>query len=109
MKKIEVSRLSPIPKSNKIVAKRVYDAPQAEIMHLTIEAGETVKKHTTPVDVVFYILRGKGTIEIGNEEETVTADNLVESPANIPHALKNIGEEPFSILVIKIPNPNKRG
>ena len=52
-------------------------------MHITLQPGEALKPHSTPVDVFFYILEGSGDVDIGGERQTVHADCLVDSPANI--------------------------
>ena len=62
-----------------------------------------MKKHVTPVDVFFYILEGKGVVEIGDEQQEVSKDTIIESPAKIPHRLLNPGNETFRFLVVKVP------
>lgn len=42
-------------------------------------------------------------IEIGGERETVGKDNLVESPAKIPHRWINESDAEFKVLVAKVP------
>lgn len=84
---------------------KLYDSPEAVILHIFLKGGETVTTHTTPVNVSFYVLQGEIEIEIGSEKIQVKADTLVESPAHIPHALYNTSAELARILVIKHPNP----
>ena len=67
--------------------------------------GESLKRHITPVDVFFYVLEGKGQVEIGEERVEVSTDMLVESPKGIPHRLMNEGDSPFRFLVVKTPRP----
>lgn len=64
-----------------------------------------MKKHITPVDVFFYILEGKITVEIGDEKVVASPDTLVESPAKIPHRLINEGNSLGRVLVVKTPRP----
>lgn len=66
-----------------------------------------MKKHITPVDVVFYLLEGRGIVEIGEERKEVGADTLIESPARIPHRWINESKGPVRILVIKTPRPKE--
>jgi len=74
-------------------------------MHITLEPGESLKKHITPVDVFFYVLEGTGIVEIGDEKQEVEKDTLIDSPANIPHCWYNEGQETLRILVTKVPKP----
>jgi len=70
---------------------------------MALQPKQSLKKHITPVDVFFYILEGKGTIEIGDERQEVEKDMLIESPKNSPHMLSNTGEGTFRFLVVKVP------
>ena len=45
----------------------LYNTEHAVISHLTLRPGEALKTHVTPVDAVFYILEGRGIVEIGEE------------------------------------------
>ena len=88
-----------------VEAKNVYDHEHALISHLMLQPGQALKKHITPVDVAFYVLEGRGEVEIGDEKETVGQDAMVESPKGIPHMWRNVGNVPLRILVIKLPRP----
>jgi len=43
----------------------LYDTEHAQAVHIELKPGETLKKHITPVDVFFYVLEGRGVVEIG--------------------------------------------
>lgn len=87
---------------HKIEAKKILSSPYAEVIHMTLKPGESLKLHTTPVDVFFYILEGKPSIEVGHERETVSADSIIESPAGIPHCVYNESENITKFLVVKL-------
>jgi mannose-6-phosphate isomerase-like protein (cupin superfamily) len=53
--------------------------------------------------VFFYILEGKGVVEIGEEPQEVEKNTLIDSPKGIPHLLRNTGEGVFRFLVVKLP------
>ncbi len=86
-----------------VEAKKIYDTENAEVIHMALSPGQSLKKHVTPVDVFFYILEGKGVVEIGDEKQEVKKDMLVESPKDVPHILRNTGEGIFRFLVVKVP------
>jgi quercetin dioxygenase-like cupin family protein len=54
---------------------------------------------------VFYVLKGTGVVEIGEEKETVSEGSLVESPKDIVHCWYNESDEPMQFMVIKAPKP----
>lgn len=88
-------------------ARSISDTENAQVVHITLQPGESLKKHITPVDVVFYVLEGSGIVEIGEERAEVAADTLIESPAKIAHRWINESNGPLRILVIKTPRPNE--
>ena len=64
-----------------------------------------MKRHITPVDVFFYVIEGKGIVEVGDEKKKVGPDTLIESPAKIVHCWYNESNEILKILVVKVPRP----
>jgi mannose-6-phosphate isomerase-like protein (cupin superfamily) len=85
--------------------RKLYDKESAQVMHITLQPGEGLKPHKTLVDVFFLVLEGTPTITIGEEEEVCEKDNLIESPANIVHNIRNVSESVARILVVKAPRP----
>lgn len=88
-----------------VEAKKIHESENAQVVHILLNPGESLKKHTTPVDVFFYVLEGEGFVEIGDERQKIWKDMLIDSPKNIPHCLNNEGSEIFRVLVVKTPNP----
>jgi len=83
----------------------LYDKDSAQVMHMTLQPGQSLKPHITPVDVFFYILEGAVDVLVGEETVTVSKDNLVESPKDILHCLSNNSDSLARILVVKAPKP----
>ena len=94
-----------INKIHGVKTSLMYDTTNAMVVHITLEAGEQLKPHITPVDVFFFVLEGEPTIMIGEEKQKVSANNLVESPAKIVHCLYNETDSVARILVVKVPKP----
>ena len=107
MKIIDVTKINTIKTSHEVEARKIYDTKDAQVIHLTLKPGEALKKHITPVDVFFYVLEGEGIVEIGDEKQTVTVNQLIESPSGIVHCWYNEGEETLKILVVKVPRPQE--
>ena len=105
MKITDVANVMSGPNPHHVDARKIYDSPNAVAVVITLRPGEELKKHSTPVDVFFYVLEGSGIIEIGNERQTVGKDMLVESPARIPHRWLNESSSVFRVLVVKVPKP----
>jgi len=91
------------PNPHEVDTKLIYDTEHAQVVYMTLKPGESLKKHVTPVDVFFYVLEGSPTIEIGDENVQVGPDNMVDSPARIPHRIHNRTGETVRLLVGKVP------
>jgi mannose-6-phosphate isomerase-like protein (cupin superfamily) len=83
----------------------LYNHENAQAMLITLNEGESLLPHITPVDVFFFIHRGNGQVRIGDEVEDVNEGMLIESPKDIVHSLINQGEGIFQVLVVKAPRP----
>lgn len=90
---------------HKVDVRKLYDKDSAQAMHITLQPGEALKPHLTPVDAFFYVLEGTPEILVGKEKIEVSADCLVESPKDIVHCLYNKSENIARILVVKAPKP----
>lgn len=88
-----------------IDARKLYDSEHAIVTHILLHPGEQLKKHITPGDAIFYVLEGKGIVEIGEEKLEVTKDTLIDSPAKIPHCWYNKSDKILRVLVTKVPKP----
>jgi mannose-6-phosphate isomerase-like protein (cupin superfamily) len=91
-----------------IEARKIHDTDHVQVVHMLLKPGEQLKKHTTAVDVFFYVLEGIGIVEIGDEKQEVVKDMLVDSPKNIPHCLHNESNDIFRVLVVKTPKPDEQ-
>ena len=74
----------------------------------SLEAGESLKPHITPVDVFFFVLEGSPEILIGQESQIVEANSLIESPKDIPHCILNNSDNLVRVLVVKAPKPTTK-
>jgi mannose-6-phosphate isomerase-like protein (cupin superfamily) len=103
MKIVQALKAPEAPNPHGVSVRALHDNAHTQVMMITLQPGEALKRHITPVDVFFYILEGEGVVEIGEEREKVSADMLVESPARIPHRLLNESQSVFRVLVVKTP------
>jgi len=103
----DVRSAQSVPNPHGVQVSRLYDTPHAQAMHITLQPGERLRRHATPVDVFFYVLEGRGVVEIGDEQEEVGPDTLIDSPARLPHCWRNDGNETLRVLVVKVPRPTE--
>jgi len=105
MKIINALEAPEAPNPHGVSARGLHSNEHVQAVMVTLQPGEALKLHATPVDVFFYVLEGSGIVEIGGERQTVSRDMLVDSPARIPHRLLNENDETFRFLVVKTPKP----
>ena len=108
MKAIELKDIPKIDNPHKVEVRKFHETENVQAVQITLLPGENLKKHTTAVDVFFYVLEGTGIVEIGNEKKQVIKDTYIDSPARIPHCWYNESKEILKILVVKTPKPNER-
>ena len=59
---LEITKVSETASSNNphgVDARPIYGHPNAQVIVLTLQPSEALKRHITPVDVFFYVLEGK--------------------------------------------------
>ncbi len=95
------------PNLHGVSARGLHGTEHVQVSMVTLQPGESLKLHVTPVDVFFYVLQGRGSVEIGDEREEVSSDMLIVSPARIPHRLLNESDAEFRFLVVKTPRPTR--
>jgi quercetin dioxygenase-like cupin family protein len=94
--------------AHNVDARNVYNKPEAMITVISLEPGQALKRHITPVDVAFYVLQGEGVVQIGDEERRIAADTLVESPKDIIHCWRNESDQLLRFMVVKAPRPRRK-
>jgi len=94
------------PKSG-VAISRIVENADAVVVHMTLQKGEGLAPHITPVDVKFFILEGDVTIQVGDEEKEFSGGTVIESPKNIVHNVTNKSDKTVKLLVMKTPNPDK--
>jgi quercetin dioxygenase-like cupin family protein len=107
---LEITKVSETASSKNphgVDARPIYSHENAQVIVLTLKSGESLKRHITPVDVFFYVLEGKGIVEVGAEKKEVDEDTIVHSPAKIVHCWYNESDKLLRIMVAKTPKPKE--
>jgi len=104
---IELAKTEIMKTAHKVDARNLFQSPDVMVTIIELQPGQKLIRHITPVDVVFYVLKGTGVVEIGEEKETVGENTLIESPKDIVHCWYNESDGPLSFMVIKAPKPSK--
>jgi mannose-6-phosphate isomerase-like protein (cupin superfamily) len=57
----------------------------------------------TKCENVYYVLSGRGSINIADDDHAVTAGDVIFIPPGVPHSASNVGEEELRLLEIYAP------
>jgi len=94
--------------AHNVDARNLYNTENAMVTVITLKPGQQLKKHITPVDVAFYVLKGTGIVQVGDEKLEVSENTLVESPKDIVHCWYNESDDDLRFMVVKAPKPSKK-
>ncbi|MGA9772761.1 MAG: cupin domain-containing protein [Blastocatellia bacterium] len=67
----------------------------------TLLPGQAVTPHHhREIEEVYYILSGRGVMQVGDEKREVSAGDAVYVPRTARHTLENTGTEPIKLLLV---------
>lgn len=79
------------------------EAPNFALRRFVMEPGGGMPHHTNRVEHEQYVLRGRATVGIGDDDVRVEAGDVLYIPAGVPHSYRAEGNEPFEFLCV-VPN-----
>ncbi|SHF27858.1 Cupin domain-containing protein [Marinitoga hydrogenitolerans DSM 16785] len=83
-------------------ARKLLTSKKLEIVLISLESGEVVKKHSTPFDAIFFISKGKGVVELSDEKINVNENDMIYCDKNVEHGITNNSNDRLNVLVIKL-------
>ncbi len=87
-------------KPGKVASLTLTQNPGVGITLFAIDKGEGLSTHSAPGDAMAQVLEGKVEITIDGVTQTLTADDTIVMPAEVPHALQAV--EPFKFLLVVV-------
>jgi mannose-6-phosphate isomerase-like protein (cupin superfamily) len=70
------------------------------------EPGQEHKLHAhAGMDKVYHVLAGRGVFLLEGREEPMEAGMMLIAPENVPHGIRNTGNERLLVLAILAPSP----
>lgn len=72
-----------------------------------LEPGQEQKPHThNGADKIYFVLEGKVTIQIGDEQRVVGKNQICLAASGLVHGVKNTTDDRLILLVFMAPSPN---
>lgn len=85
------------------LATKEIGAKSFEVWRASLAVGSKSPKHVHETEEVFIVLKGHILAIVGDKEYHCVAPSTLICPANVPHQLINVGDEPSDqILVLGI-------
>ncbi|MEI6683353.1 MAG: cupin domain-containing protein [Bacteroidota bacterium] len=83
----------------------LFTSDRFELVHLTLQPGEGMEPHIQPMEIVFFVAEGAGTLAVGRELIEVAPQTTIKIEAGIPRSWTNTGNIQLKILVGKLLPP----
>lgn len=83
-----------------VLLEETDGATAAAVRRFLLDPGATVPKHTNDVEHEQYVLRGRYTVGIGEEEFRVEPGDSLLIPAGAVHWYRNDGDEQGAFLCV---------
>jgi|ERR1700722_1533525 len=96
----EIKQYSMYGNSYKALATQTMGAQEFEIWRSSIGVGSKTPKHSHETEELFILLKGEILAVIGDKEVRCVAPATLICPANIPHQLLNVGQEPTDQILV---------
>ena len=81
------------------VKRDVLKTSSFNLVLICLEAGQEIPSRPEPYGVCFYVIDGKGTFTVGNEQVELTRGGLVFAPANEARGI--LSKERLTLLGIQ--------
>jgi len=79
-----------------------HKSTEAELVELVMKTGESIPLHLNPVNVIFYVVKGKGDLTVNTDTYTMKAGDIAQIFPDEQRAWINNSVEDLKLLVIKL-------
>lgn len=87
----------------------LFTGAHAQVVAMSIAAGEEIGDEVHRVDQCFFFVEGKGQSVISGQTATVGKDEVLCVPAGLRHNVRNTGGEPLKLYTIYSPPQHPAG
>jgi len=92
--------------SDAIVSKTLRKSAQLNLTLFAFDTGQSLSSHASPMDAYVHVLEGELRIEIGSQSHTLVKGELIQMPANVPHALEALAPTKMLLSMVQ---PDSQG
>lgn len=84
-----------------VVSKQFIKNKGGNVTFFAFDQGQGLSEHTAPFDAVVQIIEGKAEISIDGKKQEVSEGEIINMPANIPHALHAVEAFKMCLIMLK--------
>ena len=84
-----------------IVSKILLDNEGGTVTLFSFDEGQGLSEHTTPFDVLLYVIDGKAEITISGKPFLLKDGEMIIMPAHKPHAVKAVEKFKMVLTMLK--------
>ena len=84
-----------------IVSKQFVKNNHGNITLFAFDQGQGLSEHTAPFDAIVQVVEGKVEISIDGKKQVLAEGEMINMPANIPHALHAVEALKMCLIMIK--------
>ena len=84
-----------------VVSKTIIGKKTGTVTLFAFDSGQGLSEHTAPFDALVYGVDGDAEITVAKKQFVLKKGETVILPANIPHAVKPLGQFKMLLVMIK--------
>ncbi len=84
-----------------VVSKEILKKPAGTITMFAFDKGQGLSEHKTPYDALVLVVDGVAEITVAGVKSEVKTGEMLQMPANAPHALKAVKQFKMMLIMIK--------
>lgn len=88
---------------DKIGREMLSDKPEMRIALMCLEPGQELTPHKAPLRLLMYVVEGKGTVKVGDEEMEAGEKTCVLCDPLVPHGFKADKGSRFVVMAVVTP------
>jgi mannose-6-phosphate isomerase-like protein (cupin superfamily) len=85
----------------------LFESPRFFCDIYCLKPGQAQRVHAHPdADKIYYVLNGRATMQVGEEQAEVEGGVAILAPAGADHGVSNRSDAPLTLLVFMAPRPS---
>lgn len=89
------------PTPGGIASRILSKAAGGNITLFAFDAGQGLTEHASPYDALVLVLEGRFVLTIGGTPVTASSGEVVNMPANVPHAVDAVEPSRMLLMMLK--------